>query len=78
MKAITKTRQLLVEHARWVKPSSILKVVIEDPDDDKILEAAVEAKANAIITYDPHLLKRMHFQKIQILTPEEFERENQI
>lgn len=43
-----------------------------DPDDDRILECAVEAQAQFIITGDNHLLKMMNFEQISILKPDEF------
>jgi len=59
---------------------SISKIVIpklkinisEDSDDNKILECAVEGKADYIISQDNHLLKLKEYNKIKILTPKEF------
>nr|BAL59584.1 hypothetical conserved protein [Candidatus Acetothermum autotrophicum] len=48
-----------------------LKVITEDPDDDVILACAVRAKADYLITYDPHLLKLKEYQGIKILKPSE-------
>ncbi|MBU1198966.1 MAG: putative toxin-antitoxin system toxin component, PIN family [Nanoarchaeota archaeon] len=42
-----------------------------DPDDNKIIECALEGKADYIITQDKHLLD-LKFDKIKILTPREF------
>jgi len=44
----------------------------EDPDDNKILEAAAEAKADCIVTGDKHLLKLKEFRGIQIITAKMF------
>ena len=46
-----------------------LVVVKEDPDDNKILECAVEAGANLIITMDKHLLKLKSYEGIGIVHP---------
>lgn len=43
-----------------------------DPDDDRILECAVEAQAQFIVTGDKHLLQMMSFERILILRPSEF------
>ena len=43
-----------------------------DPDDDRILECALEAHATAIVTGDGHLLKLHPYRQILILTPKQF------
>jgi putative PIN family toxin of toxin-antitoxin system len=53
--------------ADFVNPSETIDVVLEDPDDDRILECAVEAKVNYIITGDVHLLKLSRYQDIEIV-----------
>ena len=45
--------------------------ICTDPDDNKILECAVDGKADFIITYDKHLLILKEYKKIKIITPEE-------
>lgn len=45
-----------------------------DPDDDRILECAVEAQAEFIITGDKHLLNMKSFEGIPILTADQFSR----
>jgi putative PIN family toxin of toxin-antitoxin system len=63
----------LLEILIVVSPSQKLKVIREDPDDDKILEGAIEAKADYIVTYDArHLLKLKEFEGIKIISPTEF------
>ena len=50
-----------------------INFVKDDPDDNKILECAVEAKVNYIVTYDSkHLLKIKEFEGIKIISPTEF------
>ena len=39
-----------------------------DPDDNKVLECALEANANYIVTGDTHLLELGLFEKIKIVT----------
>jgi uncharacterized protein len=50
---------------------SKFKVVKEDPDDDAILQAAYDSKADYIISGDKHLLALKQFKNIRILTVDE-------
>ena len=54
-----------------VIPSKKIDVVKDDPDDNKIIECALESNAEYIISYDKHLLKLKEFQGIKIVRPEE-------
>jgi hypothetical protein len=49
------TRSTLASLANVVIPKATLNV-ISDPDDDRILECAVEAMSDCIVTRDRHLL----------------------
>jgi len=49
-----------------------LCVVENDPDDDRILEAALAAKADYIVSGDKHLLSLKEWNGIRIRTPSEF------
>lgn len=53
-----------------IKPKEKVKVVKDDPDDNIIIECALESNSKYIITYDPHLLKLKEYEKIQIIKPE--------
>lgn len=44
----------------------------EDKDDNKVLEVALEANANFIISGDKHLLKMNEFNGIKIITARQF------
>jgi putative PIN family toxin of toxin-antitoxin system len=46
-----------------------------DPEDNRILECAVEAHARFIVTGDPHLLDQGIFEKIRILGPADYLKE---
>lgn len=52
-----------------------VEVIAEDPDDDLVLACAVQAGADYLVSYDPHLLKLKEYQGIKILTPRELLRE---
>ena len=43
--------------------------VVRDPEDDKILECAVEAKANLIVAFDNDLLSLKEYKGIKIIHP---------
>lgn len=43
-----------------------------DPDDNKILEAAIGGKADFIVSGDIHLLELESFRGIKIVTPRQF------
>ena len=51
-----------------VKVKSDFKVVNEDPDDDKVLNAAHDGKVDCIVTGDPDLLDLKEFKGVKIVT----------
>lgn len=55
-----------------VKPKVKLHVIEEDVEDNKILECALAAGADIIVSGNRHLLKLGKFRKTRILTPREF------
>jgi len=55
-----------------VKPVKSINFIIDDPDDNKILECAVAAKAEIIISGDSHLLSVGSYKGIKILSPRQF------
>lgn len=56
--------------ARPVKPEPV-EVTIDDPEDYKILQAAVGGQADYLITTDRHLLTLGEIGEIRIVTPTE-------
>ena len=52
-----------------INPAARINVVTADPDDNRILECAVESKSVFIVTGDRHLLDLVEFRGIQIVTP---------
>lgn len=62
---------LISSKSDLVFPSRRIKIV-SDPDDDKFIEAAVEAGAHYIVSQDKHLLKLKEFEGIKIIGPGEF------
>lgn len=55
-----------------VNPSASIRRVIADPDDDRVLECAIEAGADAIVSGDTHLLELGTYKGIFILNPSDF------
>ena len=49
-----------------------LKIVKDDPDDDKFIETAVEGRADYIVTNDKHLLNVKEIEGVKIVKPDEF------
>jgi hypothetical protein len=64
--------EALAYTAKLVVPSIQLKVIDEDPDDDRVLEAAVAAGASHIVTGDRHLLDLESYEGIEIVSPARF------
>lgn len=52
-----------------------VQVVKDDPEDNKIIECALAAHADYIISYDPHLLNLKEYNDIKIVLPKVVRRE---
>ena len=50
-----------------IRPLKKLNVIENDPDDNKILECALEAKADIVVSADKHLYKLKEFKGIKII-----------
>ncbi len=55
-----------------VLPQIRLAVIADDPDDNRVLEAAIAGHADIIISGDRHLLALAQYQGIPILTAQQF------
>jgi putative PIN family toxin of toxin-antitoxin system len=55
-----------------VEPSEPIAAIVDDPSDNKFLEAAVAGNCDYIVSGDPHLLRLREYRGIQILTPAAF------
>ena len=58
--------------ARTIRPSVELNVVKEDPPDNRIIECAVAAGSDYIVTGDKDLLRLKSYDSIQIKTVADF------
>ncbi len=57
--------------ASLIEPKQEAEIIKDDPDDNKVIECAIESSSDYIITYDWHLLKLKEFKRIKIMKPEE-------
>jgi putative PIN family toxin of toxin-antitoxin system len=64
VRAITDLRRII----KIVHPSQKVTVV-RDPDDNKIIECAIEADADLIVSFDKDLLVIKEYKKIKIIHP---------
>ena len=66
------TVEKIISISKIVEPIERLKIVEDDPDDNKFLECAKLGKVDFIVSSDNHLLKLKEFEGIKIITPKEF------
>lgn len=57
--------------AGLIESNQKVEIIKDDPDDNKVIECAIESSSDYIITYDRHLLKIKEYKGIKILKPEE-------
>ena len=55
-----------------VSPDRRLSVVTADPDDNRILEAALTVEADAIVSGDTHLLELTEWHNIPVVSADSF------
>jgi putative PIN family toxin of toxin-antitoxin system len=55
-----------------VTPSEKIRKIKEDPSDNRILECAMEAKADYIISGDIHLLSLKGHRNVRVIGPAEY------
>ncbi len=60
-----------MENSIIVVPSEKVNIVT-DSDDNKFVEAALEGKAEYIVSKDKHLLVLKEYRGIKVLLPDEF------
>ena len=69
---IVQFAQILLKDSVLTTPTAKLDVVKDDESDNRLIEAAVEGKADYIVTQDNHLLKIGSYKGIIIVKPSEF------
>ena len=55
-----------------LNPPRRIRTIKVDPDDNRVLECAVEARADGIISGDAHLLDLGQYRGIAIMSPSDF------
>jgi putative PIN family toxin of toxin-antitoxin system len=55
-----------------IKTKSKLELIKDHPKDNIILEAALDGKADYIVSYDKHVLNMIEFREIKISEPKDF------
>ena len=71
----SRAREAVAQVARVglvVQPSERVRVVTADPTDDRVLEAAAEGAADAIVSGDKHLRRLRSWRGIRIVTASSF------
>ena len=69
---------LFWEIANMAKPATSLALVAADPDDDRILECALDGQADIVVTGDDHLLRlnqspqQPPIDRLRIMIPRQF------
>lgn len=58
--------------AELVEPKEKIAAVPDDPQDNRVLECAIEAGSDIIISGDSHLLALQSLGKIKTMNPDEF------
>lgn len=71
-RAHDRSRQSINEYAVHVTPSLQIDAVPADPDDNRVLECAVEAASDVIVSGDLDLLRIGSYAGIPIQTVSEF------
>lgn len=61
-----------LENTIFVFPKMRLDVIEDDPEDNRVLECAVEGNVQYIVSGDEHLLALKEFQGIAIISPAGF------
>ena len=69
---IAQTVDFLFENAEFITSEEEINVITTDVTDNKFLEAALEGKADLIVSGDTHLLDLKMFRDIPVITAREF------
>lgn len=69
---LRRTKLMAKVGRRMVVPRFVLDVMHDDPDDNRILECAVEGKADVIVSGDRALLRLKSYNDIPIVRPIDF------
>ena len=71
-KEIIRHLKLVVKIGKIITPKTILSVIQEDLEDNRILECAVDGKASIIVSGNKHLQRLKIYEGIAVIRPIEF------
>ena len=60
------------QRVELVSPTNLIDAISADPSDNRVLEAAVAAQADYVVSGDHHLLEVKTYEGVQIVTPARF------
>lgn len=72
---INEVEKIMIDFSTFTIPvitANRLKIIHEDPDDDKFIECGVQCKAGYIVSGDKHLLNLKEYAGMKILKASEF------
>ena len=64
--------EIVAVAAKLVVPTIQIDAIADDPDDNRVLEAAVTSAVGHIVTGDRHLLDLASYDQVEIVTPARF------
>jgi len=62
----------IIRSSEVIESKTKTTLITEDPDDNKLLECAIDGRAKYIITGDKHLLKIRKYKNIRVVNPNSF------
>ena len=65
-------KQEILPFIKPINVSTKIKIIKDDPSDNKFISLAVDGHAQYIVSGDKHLLKLKNYQKIKIVTAKQF------
>ena len=71
-KTVNDNVEYILTISKIISPKRTLRVIREDPADNRVLECALEGKARYIVSGDRHLLQLKKFGEIEIVRVKEF------
>lgn len=71
-KSIEDVVRIVLISSDFIETRSKLDIIKEHEKDNIILEAALDGRADYIVSYDKHILNMLEFRKIKILSPSDF------
>jgi predicted nucleic acid-binding protein len=81
-KQLEEITDVLLSFLKLCQPVTRIDHITVDPDDNRVLECAVESKSDYIASWDPHLTSLKQYSGIKIVNPgklvEELDKERAI